>query len=399
MRTIVVVPDSFKGTMSSIQVCEIMVRALRRHLDAEVVALPVADGGEGTVDAYLAAVGGRKVVVPVTGPLSAPVEGFFGVLDDGTAVVEMAAAAGLPLVKPELGPEGTATESDEESTSLARTTTYGAGELILAAVRTGAEKIIVGLGGSATTDMGTGAAAAVGVRFFDEAGKEFVPRSGTLDRIAHVDLSGLDPRVRDADIQVMCDVDNPLFGPRGAAYVFGPQKGATPELVEVLDRGLRHASAVVEQDCGVDIANLKGGGAAGGMGAGMVGFFGATLNRGIDVVLDTVGFDGFVRRADLVITGEGCLDASSLDGKVVVGVARRVRTLSTVGSAQSVPVIAVVGDIREGFEPVFDEGVTAVFSTNAKAVRFSEARLSAAHDLDLTMDNIARVLSVLSLRI
>jgi len=372
MRTIVVVPDSFKGTMSSAQVCDIMVRALTRHLDAEVVALPVADGGEGSVDAFLATVGGRKIPVPVTGPLGEPVEGFFGVLNDGTAVVEMAAAAGLPLVKKELRPE--------------QTTTYGVGELIVAAARTGAKTIIVGLGGSATTDMGTGAGVAAGVRFFDETGHEFVPLSGTLDKIARVDISGLDPQVWDADIQVMCDVDNPLYGPQGAAYIFGPQKGASPDTVTRLDRGLRHASAVVERDIGVHVSDLAGAGAAGGMGAGMVAFFGAALHRGIDIVLDTVGFDKLLYDADLVITGEGCLDSSSLAGKVVVGVARRART-------HSVPVIAVVGDIRDGFEPIYGEGVTSVFSTNTRAVPFSEAKLSAAHDLDLTMDNIARLLS------
>jgi len=371
MGTIVVVPDSFKGTLSSVQVCDIMVRALRRHIDAEVVALPVADGGEGSVDAFLAAVRGRKISVPVTGPLREPVEGFFGVLNDGTAVVEMAAAAGLPLVRGELRPE--------------MTTTFGVGELIVAAARTGAKTIIVGLGGSATTDMGTGAAAAAGVRFFDGNGDEFQPLSGTLDKIAHVDILGLDSRVRDADIKVMCDVDNPLYGPRGAAYVFGPQKGASPSVVEELDRGLRHASAVVERDLGVHVTDVPGAGAAGGMGAGMVAFFGATLHRGIDIVLDTIGFDKLLYDADLVITGEGCLDASSLAGKVVVGVARRART-------HSVPVIAVVGDIRDGFEPVYDEGVTAVFSTNTRAVPFAEAKQSAAHDLDLTMDNIARLL-------
>ena len=373
MNTIVVVPDSFKGTLSSAQVCDIMVRALSRHLDAKVVALPVADGGEGTVDAFIAAAGGQKVFVPVTGPLGESVEGFYGLLDDGTAIVEMAAAAGLPLVKKKLCPD--------------QTTTYGVGELIVAAARTGAKTIIVGLGGSATTDMGTGAAAAAGVRFFDEAGHEFVPLSGTLDKIARVDISGLDPRVRDADIRVMCDVDNPLYGAQGAAYVFGPQKGADLGMIELLDRGLQHASTVVERGVGVHIADLEGAGAAGGMGAGMVAFFGATLHRGIDVVLDTVGFDKLLYDADLVITGEGCLDSQSLEGKVVVGVARRACT-------RSVPVIAVVGDIRDGFEPIYDEGVTAVFSTNTRAVPFAEAKLSAAHDLNLTMDNIARILSL-----
>jgi len=372
MRTIVVIPDSFKGTMSSLEVCGIMGRALARQLPAvRVVALPVADGGEGSVDAYLAAVGGRRVAVPVTGPLGEPVSGFYGLLDDGSAVVEMAAAAGLPLVKDQFAPE--------------RTSTYGVGELILAAVGTGARRLIVGLGGSATTDLGTGAAAALGVRFYDAAGAAFTPVSGTLDRIARIDASGLDPAVRDCAITVMCDIDNPLYGPRGAAYVFGPQKGADQQMVERLDRGLRHACTVVERDCGVAVADLPGAGAAGGMGAGMVAFCGAALRQGIDVVLEAERFDETVRGADLVITGEGCLDEQSLSGKVVVGVARRAR-------AQGVPVVAVVGDVRDGFEPVYEEGVAAVFSINHLAIPFAEAKPRAARDLDLAIDNLARTL-------
>jgi glycerate kinase len=338
MRTIVVIPDSFKGTMSSVEVCAVMRQALQRHLpDARVVTLPVADGGEGSVDAYLAAVGGQRVTLAVTGPMGTPVDSFYGRLDDGAVVIEMAAAAGLPLVKGPLTP--------------AKTTTYGVGELMVAAARAGATRLVVGLGGSATTDMGCGAAAAAGVRFLDADGQSFLPLSGDLGRHAHIDASGLDPALAGAEITVMCDIDNPLYGPRGAAYIFGPQKGADPAMVEFLDQGLRHACHLVERDLGRQVGDLPGAGAAGGMGAGMVAFFGGELRLGIDVVLEVARFDEVVRGADLVLTGEGRIDAQSLSGKVVVGVARR---------CGGVPGIAIVGGIGEGFEPAYDQGLTAV---------------------------------------
>ena len=376
MRTILLIPDSFKGTMSSARICTVMERALTRHLDASVRALPVADGGEGTVEAFLTAQGGRRVELKVTGPMGETVTGFYGVLSDGTVVVEMAAAAGLPLVKAKLSPE--------------RTTTYGVGELLVAGARAslaeGSGRLIVGLGGSATTDMGAGAAAAAGVRFLDADGVAFQPCSGTLARIDHIDATGLDPALRRCRISVMCDIDNPLFGPRGAAHVFGPQKGAGPALVEVLDQGLRQASAVVERDLGCVVADLPGAGAAGGMGAGMVAFFGASLLPGIDVVLDSLDFDHAVQDTDLIITGEGRLDAQSLAGKVVIGVARRARTFS-------VPVIAVVGDIADGIDAVYDQGVTAVYSINHQAIPLAQAKTRAEADLDSAMDNIARTLA------
>lgn len=370
---IVVVPDSFKSTMTSVEVGTIMADALAARLpDAEIVAWPVADGGEGTVDALVAAVGGRRLTRRVQGPLGQPVEAGFARLADGTAVVEMAAAAGLPLVGDARHPE--------------LTTTFGVGGLMVAAARDGAERLIVGLGGSATTDLGVGAAAAAGVRFFDSAGHDFVPLSGDLDRIAAVDASGLDPAVLACAITVMCDIDNPLYGPRGAAHVFGPQKGADPAMVERLDQGLRSACAVIERDLGVAL-DFPGAGAAGGLGAGMVGFFGATVRPGIEVVLDLIDFDAQLDRADLVLTGEGRIDAQTLSGKVVVGVARRARR-------HGVPVIAVVGDMADDFAPVYDQGVTAVFSINSQAVPFSQARLRAKADLAATVDNIARLLGV-----
>lgn len=371
MRKVILIPDSFKGTMSSAEICQIMADVIGAHdPGAEVLALPVADGGEGSVDAFLAAVGGEKVPVQVTGPfLGEPVTAFYGRLDDTTAVIEMAAAAGLPLVEGRQDP--------------ALATTYGVGELMLAAARAGARRLIVGAGGSATNDLGAGAAAAAGVRFLDAEDESFVPTGGSLDRISRIDASGLAAELRECTITVMCDIDNPLYGERGAAAVFGPQKGATPELVTLLDAQLRASSAAIVRDLGLDVSQVPGSGAAGGLGGGLMAFFGATLRQGIDVVLDAVGFDQAVAEATVVFTGEGRIDSQSLSGKVVTGVARR-------AAPHQVPVVAVVGDIGDGFEGVYDEGVTAVFSINNLAIPFSEARKRARQDLALTMDSLMR---------
>lgn len=368
----ILVPDSFKGTMSSREVCGILREELLRRMPrAEVISLPVADGGEGSVDAFLEAVGGRRINVPCTGPDGAPMEGFFGLLEDGTtAVVEMAAAAGLPLLEGRLDVEGA--------------TTYGVGELILAAAETGARKIILGLGGSATNDGGCGCAAALGVRFLDEDGTAFVPVGRTLEHIARIDKSGLAPVLTGVEIVTMCDIDNPLCGPNGAAAVFGPQKGADDGAVERLDRGLRHLAEVVRADLGAEILDLPGAGAAGGMGGGMAAFLGSRLQMGIDTVLDTADFDALLPGTQAVITGEGRIDGQSLRGKVVVGVARRARKAG-------VPVIAVVGDIAPGAAAAYDQGVTAMFSTNRRAVPWEQARLTAKEDLQAAAGDLFRL--------
>lgn len=371
MKKVILIPDSFKGTMSSAEICQIMATVIGSHYPkAEMLALPVADGGEGSTDAFLAAVGGEKVAVEVTGPfVDETVTAFYGRLDDTTAVIEMAAAAGLPLVEGRQDPE--------------RTTTYGVGELMLAAARAGARNLIVGAGGSATNDLGAGAAAAAGIRFIDSEGTSFVPTGGTLDRIVRIDGAHLAAELRDSTITVMCDIDNPLYGERGAAAVFGPQKGATPELVSRLDAQLRAGSAAITYNLGVDVADVPGSGAAGGLGGGLMAFFGATLRQGIDVVLDAVGFDQVVADATMVFTGEGKIDSQSLSGKVVVGVARR-------AAPHRVPVVALVGDIADGFDGVYDEGVSAVFSINNLAIPFCQARERARQDLALTMDSLLR---------
>ncbi|MDR1098293.1 MAG: glycerate kinase [Tannerella sp.] len=374
MKKIILIPDSFKGTMSSVEICGIMEERIRAYYPrAEVVSIPVADGGEGSVDAFLAAVGGEKVTVRTIGPYMEDMTGFYGLIDGGaTAVIEMAACAGLPLAGGNLHPD--------------RTTTYGVGLLMADAARRGCRKIIVGLGGSATNDFGAGAAAATGIRFLDSAGREFVPAGGTLSRIAHISLSGLLPELRAAEIITMCDIDNPLYGPQGAAHVFGPQKGAAPAMVEALDSQLRAMSDTVRRELGMDVSAVSGAGAAGGMGGGMIAFFGSRLQMGIETVLDTVRFDRLLEGADIVFTGEGKIDTQSLRGKAVIGVARRAKR-------HAVPVIAVAGDIGDNIEEAYNEGVTAIFSINRVAIPFEKARPRAPDDLRLTIDSLMRLIA------
>lgn len=370
MKKVVLVPDSFKGTMSSNEICNIMLESIHKYYpEADVISIPVADGGEGSVDCFLSAVGGRKVTLSVKGPYFEDIQAFYGILPDNTAVVEMAAAAGLPLVG--------------DNRHAEKTTTYGVGQLIKHAAEAGCKKIIVGLGGSSTNDGGAGAAAALGVRFKDTEGKDFIPVGETLSNIASIDVSEICLDLKGIELITMCDIDNPLCGPHGAAAVFGPQKGADEAMVKLLDKNLTHLAEMVKRDIGADIINIPGSGAAGGMGGGMLAFFGSRLQMGIETVLDTVNFDTLLEDADLVFSGEGKIDSQSLRGKVVIGVARRTKRLN-------VPLIAVVGDIGDDIDSAYEKGVSAIFSINRVAVPYKEARLRSKSDLALTMDNILR---------
>ena len=376
MKKAILMPDSFKGTMSSSEICAIMRERILEHFpECAVSSIPVADGGEGTVDCFLEAMGGERVSVRVKGPFMQDIDSFYGIVTTSckTAVVEMAAAASLPMV---LGRENPRV-----------TTTYGVGQLIRHAIENGCKKLIVGLGGSCTNDMGAGAAAGAGAKFYDKDGNEFVPTGATLDRIADVDLTALKSLLEGVEVVAMCDIDNPLYGPTGAAYVFAPQKGADAETVKLLDANLAAAADTVKSRLGVDVANIPGAGAAGGMGAGMVAFFGARLMPGIDTVLDTVSFDSIAADADFIFTGEGKIDSQSLRGKVVIGIAGRAKKLNT-------PVIAVVGDIGDNMEPAYEMGVSAIFSTNRVAVEFPKAKLRAKSDMSLTMDTVLRALKL-----
>ena len=371
MKSILLVPDSFKGTLSSQRICDIIAERIKIHFpDSKVLSIPVADGGEGSVDCFLTAMGGELIRIPSVNPLFEPMEGFYGLVNGGkTAVIEMAACAGLPLIEDRRDP--------------LRSTTYGVGLLVKDAVSRGVEEIILGLGGSATNDFGCGAASALGVKFFDGNGEEFVPTGGTLSRVCRIERG--ESVLGGVRITLMCDVKNPVFGEKGAAFVYAPQKGATPDQVELLDMGLRHICEVVRRDLGTDVSSLVGGGAAGAMAGGAVAFFGASVKMGIDAVLDTVGFDGLLDGCDLVITGEGKLDFQSLQGKVVSGVAGR-------SAAKNVPVIAIVGGVDGDVSPIYSMGVTSVFTVNRLPEDLSVSRYKSAENLRATADDIIRLL-------
>lgn len=372
MKKVILAPDSFKGTMSALKICSIMSAVIKGHFpQTEIVKIPIADGGEGTVDCFIEAMGGERINVEVKGPYFEDINAFYGVLADGsTAIIEMAAAAGLPLVEGNKNP--------------AATTTYGVGQLICHAVERGCCNIILGIGGSCTNDGGAGMAAALGIQFFDEGNKVFIPTGGSLNRITRIDDSCKLKALEHCTIVTACDVNNPLCGRNGAAAIFSPQKGADAGMVKLLDQNLMHFAKVIEKSMNKYILDIPGAGAAGGLGGGAIAFLGAELKPGIEIVLDMVGFDGLLQGADMVFTGEGKIDGQSLNGKAVIGVARR-------ASRSGVPVIAVGGDLGEGIEAVYQEGVSVLLSTNRMAIPFEEARLRCEKDLELTMDSIMRL--------
>lgn len=357
---VVIAPDSFKGCLSALQVCDAVERGVLRAVpDAQTVKAPMADGGEGTVDALVDATGGRYVTERVVGPLGVPTQARFGVLGDSqTAVIEMAAASGLPLVPP-------------ARRNPLLTTTFGTGQLIKAALDLGCRKFIIGIGGSATNDAGAGMAQALGARMVDAHGAEIVRASGgRLADIAHIDVSQLDDRLSECEVRVACDVDNPLYGETGAAHVYGLQKGATPEIVAMLDAGLRHFADLLKKDLGVDVADVPGAGAAGGLGAGLIAFCHATLERGVDIVIDVVRLDERMRGADLVITGEGRIDRQTSRGKTPHGVAR-------VAGDNGIPVVALGGSVDITAHDLHDAGFHAVFSILTEPMTLDEAMMPA----------------------
>lgn len=364
--------DSLKGTLSSADTAQLLERAARRHFPGcSCVAVPMADGGEGTVDALVEACGGERVRATVADPLGRPVEAAYGMLPGGRAVIEMAAASGLPLLAP-----------DERNPLL--TSTYGTGELILDALRRGARDVTVALGGSATNDGGLGMARALGVRALDAGGRELTGRGADLARVATLDLSGLDARVAAASFSVMCDVDNPLTGPEGASAVFGPQKGATPAMVEELDAGMARYAHVLEDTLGRDF-DVPGAGAAGGLGAGCLAFLGARSQSGIARVLELVGFDALLADADLCVTGEGHADAQTARGKVVAGV-------GAACAAAGVPCAAVVGGMSADAARL--PGVGAIVPTAIDAMPLEEALARAEELYELAADRLFSLLAM-----
>ena len=368
---IVIAPDSFKESLSALDAASAIEAGFREIFpDARYVKVPVADGGEGTVEAMIAATGGRRVAVQATGPLGRPVDAFYGLTgDESTAVIEMAAASGLELVAP--------AERDP-----LRATSRGTGELIRAALDLGARRFILGVGGSATNDGGTGMLQALGVDLLDAQGEQLAPGGGALAQLARIDVSRLDPRVKDCVFEVACDVSNPLVGPKGATAIFGPQKGATPEMVRQLDANLRHYAAVIARDLDQEVAEVPGAGAGGGIAAAMLVFLKGRLRPGSEIVADAVGLDETVRDADLVITGEGRIDSQTVNGKTPIGVAR-------VAQRHGKPVIAIGGCLSTDASAVHAHGIAATFSTVMRAETVAEVLAGARFNLQSAARNIA----------
>lgn len=346
--------DSFKGTLSSEQIINLLTDSANRIFPGcETLGVPIADGGEGTVDAVIAVTKGELRSVKVHGPLMEEVEASYGVFHGDSAVIEMAAASGLPMVP-------------AEKRNPLHTTTYGTGELIKDALDNGYRRLSIAIGGSATNDGGMGAMRALGVRFLDKDGAELSGVGADLARVADIDVSGLHPAVKDADITVMCDVNNPLTGPDGATYTFGKQKGGTPEILDELELGMKQYAAVMRDKLGLDVENLAGAGAAGGLGAALCGYLGATLKSGIETVLDLIDFDGLLEGTDLVVTGEGRIDWQSAFGKVPSGVGLRCK-------AKGIPAIAIVGGMGNGAEKIYEFGVDSIVPTINGAMTIEEA--------------------------
>lgn len=373
MKKIILIPDSFKGTITAAEFCSISSEILNKYFPhVQVLSFPLADGGEGTTDTFLQLDGYEKITTTVKNAFMEDIPAYYALKGD-TAVMEMAMCASLPSAK---GRENPAT-----------TTTYGVGQLISFAVENGAKKIILGLGGSCTNDAGTGMAAALGVDFFDREGNSFVPTGATLDKIAAFDTEKADRLLKDIEITAMCDIDNPLYGKNGAAYIFAPQKGADALMVADLDDKLRYIARLTEQQTDKNYYDIKGAGAAGGMGFGVCAFLAGSLKPGVNLILDTIGFEKHLADTDLIITGEGRLDSQSLSGKAVIGISRTAQK-------HNVPVLAVVGSIADDISPVYDQGVTAVFTTNTQPVPFETAAANAHKNLAVTVDNICRIISI-----
>ncbi len=373
---IVIAPDSYKESLSAMDVAIAIEQGFKQILpNAEYVKLPMADGGEGTVQSLVDATGGDIIEHVVTGPLGQTVTGFYGLLGDGkTAIIEMAAASGLHLVEP-------------EKRNPMITTTFGTGELILAALDKGVEHIIVGIGGSATNDGGLGMAQALGIRLLDETGESLGFGGGELAKLHTIDMQAIDPRLAKIRLEVACDVNNPLCGEKGASQVFGPQKGATPQMVAQLDSNLAHYAEVIKQQLGHDVLNRPGAGAAGGLGAALMGLFNAELRPGIEIVMDAVNLLDVVADADLVITGEGRIDSQTIHGKTPIGVARTAKK-------HHVPVIGIAGSLTHDCGVVHEHGIDAVFSVVNGAIDLPTALSQAAQNIELTARNVAATLQM-----
>ncbi|WP_312952682.1 glycerate kinase [Superficieibacter sp.] len=371
---IVIAPDSYKESLSALEVATAIEQGFSEIFpDAQYVKLPLADGGEGTVEAMVAATEGRIIHVNVTGPLGEPVNGFYGIsADEQSAFIEMAAASGLELVP-------------SARRNPLQTTSWGTGELIRHALDAGARHIIIGIGGSATNDGGAGMVQALGAKLLDEQDTQIAQGGGALETLVRIDISALDPRLAECRIEVACDVTNTLTGEKGATAIFGPQKGATKTMIPRLDGALEHFAQIIARDLDIQVLDLAGGGAAGGMGAALYAFCGAQLRQGIEIVTDALKLDQQVADADLVITGEGRIDSQTIHGKVPVGVAR-------IAKRYNKPVIGIAGSLTADVGVVHEHGLDAVFSVLYTICTLEEALDNAGENVRMSARNIAAVL-------
>ncbi len=376
MKSVVLAPDSFKGSLSAQEVALALQEGIRRVWpDIETVMLPVSDGGEGFLENMKVASQAEMVELEASDPLGRRIKTGYLLMHEGqTALIEMARVSGLTLI-------------DEQERNPLYTSTYGTGELIRDALDRGVRELVIGIGGSATNDGGLGMAMALGVRFFDSAGKELGLGGKELNRLAKVDMSGLHTGINESKITVACDVDNPLYGPNGAAYVYGPQKGATKEIVRELDQGLMILADVIKRDLARDVADLPGAGAAGGLGAGLMAFLNAELKSGISVVLEALRAEEVFSRASLIVTGEGRIDGQTLHGKVPIGVARAAKKYRK-------PVIAVAGGLGNNLEPLYMEGIDGLMSIVSEPMSLDEAMQKARVLVADAAERVARLLLV-----
>lgn len=373
---IVIAPQSLKGSLTAAEAGNAIAQGVQKVFpECEVEVVPVADGGEGTVQALVDATGGEIVQQTVMGPLGKPVQAFYGVLGDGsTAVIEMAACAGLPLVPP-------------SQRNPRFTTTYGVGELITAALDKGCRRFIIGIGGSATNDGGAGMVQALGGLLLSDDTVDIARGGSALAKLVHISVEGMDVRLRECTIEVACDVTNPLCGPTGATAVYGPQKGATPEMVVELDAALMHYAMVIERDLGRNVKDIPGSGAAGGLGAGLIAFLNATLRPGAQIVLDAVRLEERIREADLIITAEGQIDEQTAYGKTIEAVAE-------LAKRHKVPVLALAGSLGEGYQNVYRLGVDAVATLVPGPVTLQYAMENAAMLLSEATERVMRALRI-----
>ena len=375
MKKCVIIPDSFKGSLSSIEVCNIIKEKVNEFFPkCNTIMIPIADGGEGTVDTFIYSLKAEKVNLKVKNAFGEVIDVYYGRIKN-KAIIEVAQVVGL------VSAEG---REDPSTTS-----TYGVGQIISHAIEHGCNEVFIGLGGSCTNDCGVGAASALGTVFKNKNGKEFIPVGKNLNEIEYIDISKTLEKLKNCKVTAMCDIDNPMYGENGAAFVFAPQKGADENMVKMLDNNLRALSEKIKKNLNKDVSNIKGSGAAGAFGAGVCAFFNGELKSGIEIILDLIDFDNLISDADIIFTGEGQIDSQSLNGKVVIGISKRAKK-------QNIPVIVLVGSIGEGVEKAYDEGVSAIFSINQKAEDYSISRFKAKENLEKTIDSLLRYYDVIS---